>query len=145
MQILTAIVALFLLLEIANVAALYWRPGSDKFNALGVFAAWEASKADPQTHDLVRYLAYWVAGTKLIFIGLLIAILVLGDARLKVVGVAVLMASILSFYWRLFPLIRGMDARDQLRPPGYSKTLGLMIAGFLAALAVALVMGARAL
>ena len=71
MTVLIAITCVFLLLEIANVAALYFRPGTAKFNAVGVFRAWEASKEHPEIHDLVRYLVYWVAGTKLIFILLL--------------------------------------------------------------------------
>jgi len=38
--------------------------------------------------------------------------------------------TISSFYWRLFPLIRKMDSQSQIEPPGYSKSLGWMIAGF---------------
>ena len=145
MTVLIAITCVFLLLEIANVAALYFAPGSDKFNALGVFRAWEASRQHPEVHDLVRYLAFWVAGTKLIFILLLASILVFGDDRMRVIAVGALILSILSFFWRLFPLIRRIDRRSQLNPPGYSKVLGLMIAGFLAALVVALGFGMSSL
>lgn len=145
MTVLLSIVAVFLFLEIANVMALYFATGSDKFNALGVFAAWEASKEYPEIHALVRYLAYWVAGTKLIFISLLVVVLMLGDARVQVASVGVLMLSILSFFWRLFPLIRGMDARGQLIPRGYAKVLGGMIVGFLAALGTGLGFGIAAL
>lgn len=145
MPVLTTIVILFLVLETANVAALYFRPGSDKFNALGVFSAWEASKRDPEVHDLVRYLVWWVAGTKLIFIALLATVLVLGDEQLKVVAVGALILAIASFFWRLFPLLRQIDARGQLESPGYSKTLGIMIAVFMATLLVGLVSGFLAL
>ncbi|MCP4807753.1 MAG: hypothetical protein GY913_10135 [Proteobacteria bacterium] len=145
MTVLISIVAVFLLLESANVCALYFRPGSDKFNALGVFKAWEASKQHPELHDLIRYLAYWVAGAKLIVLMLLVVILVFGDAQTKVVSVAALIVSILSFFWRLFPLIRRLDERGQLTIPGYSKVLGLMIAGFLAGLGVALGFGVSGL
>ncbi len=145
MTVLIIIASVFLLLECANVAALYFRPGTTMFNAVGVFRAFEASKADPDVHDLVRYLTFWVAGTKLIFIVLLIAILAFGDDRMRVIAVGALILSILSFFWRLFPLIRRMDARSMLRPPGYSKALGFMIFGFLAALAVALGFGLASL
>jgi len=141
MTVLIAITAVFLLLEIANVAALYFSPGSTMFNAVGVFRAWEASKEHPEVHDLVRYLTFWVAGTKLIFILLLGSVLIFGDDRMKVIAVGALILSILSFFWRLFPLIRRMDARSMLQPPGYSKALGFMIFGFLAALVVALGFG----
>ena len=78
MTVLIAITAVFLLLEIANVAALYFNPGSAMFNAVGVFRAWETSKEHPEVHDLVRYLTFWVAGTKLIFILLLGSVLIFG-------------------------------------------------------------------
>ncbi len=145
MTVLISIATIFLLLECAHVLALYLSPGSNKFNALGVFRAFEASKQYPEIHDLVRYLAFWVAGTKLIFILLLIVILVFGDSRLKVLAVGALILSILSFFWRLFPLIRRIDERSQLDPEGYSKTLGLMIVGFVGALAVAVGFGISSL
>ena len=69
------VVILFMLLELSNVLALYFAPGSKYANAVGVFTAWEASKRDPEIHDFVRYLVYWVAGAKLIFL-LLLAIIV---------------------------------------------------------------------
>jgi len=65
----------FLLMEASNVLTLYFFPGSKIANGVGVFKAWEKSKQDPEVHDLVRYLVNWVAGTKLIFILLLIVIL----------------------------------------------------------------------
>jgi hypothetical protein len=136
MTVLITIAAVFLLLECANVAALYFRPGTEKFNALGVFKAWEASKESPEVHDLVRYLAFWVAGTKLIFILLLSAILLFGDDRMRVIAMGALILSILSFFWRLFPLSRQVDARGQMNPQGYSKVLATMIVGFLVALSV---------
>jgi hypothetical protein len=131
----------FVGLEAANIAALYFRPNSKLFNAMGVFRAWNASKADPEVHDLVRYLTNWVAGTKLIFLALLLVIVALGDHRLKQVAVAALILAILSFFWRLFPLIRRIDDRGGLEPPGYSRTLGIMIVCFVAGLSAALVFG----
>ena len=48
-------------MEIANVLSLYFKPESKMFNGIGVFKAWEKSKEDPEVHDLVRYLVFWVA------------------------------------------------------------------------------------
>ena len=81
MNILTIVIIGFLILEGTNVLALYFFPGSKYANAIGVFKAWEKSKGDPEVHDLVKYLVNWVAGTKLIFICLLIVILVIADDR----------------------------------------------------------------
>jgi hypothetical protein len=69
----------FILLELSNVIALYFAPGSKYANAVGVFTAWEKSKQYPEIHDFIRYLVYWVAGAKLIFLLLLAAIIVFSD------------------------------------------------------------------
>jgi hypothetical protein len=142
---LIAVAVAFLALETANVLALYFQTGSKRFNALGVFDAWEASKAHPEIHDLVRYLAYWVAGTKLIFILLLTAVLVFGDDRMKVIAVGALTLAILSFFWRLRPLARRIDDRSQMTPSGYSRVLIGLVAAFAALLAVGIAAGALAL
>lgn len=129
----------FVLLEASNVAALYFMPESKKANAMGVFKAWEQSKQDPAVHDLVRYLVNWVAGTKLMFLALLLVILLTADAEgLFYTGIAMVIA-ISSFFWRLFPLARKMDREGQLDPAGYSSLLGLMIAGMLLVFLVAIV------
>ena len=129
----------FALLEASNVAALYFMPESKKANAMGVFKAWEQSKQDPAVHDLVRYLFNWVAGTKLMFLALLVVILLTADAEgLFYTGIAMVIA-ISSFFWRLFPLARKMDREGQLDPAGYSSLLGLMIAGMLLIFLVAIV------
>ncbi|MCP4422370.1 MAG: hypothetical protein GY805_37655 [Chloroflexi bacterium] len=75
MTILSIAIILFILLESLNVLTLYFNPGSQMGNGLGVFNAWEKSKSDPEMHQFVRYLVFWVAGAKLIFIALLIVIL----------------------------------------------------------------------
>ena len=64
MNILHLAVAAFLLLEFFNVLALYFKPTMKQANAVGMFNAWEKSKSDPELHNLVKYLVYWVAGTK---------------------------------------------------------------------------------
>ena len=128
----------FIILEFTNVAALYFFPGSKYANSVGVFAAWEKSKQDPQIHDFVKYLVNWVAGTKLIFLLLLVAILFTADDQaLFNTGVALVLA-ISSFFWRLFPLIRKMDRDDQINPQNYSAILGLLISVFVVVFLAAL-------
>lgn len=127
---LTIIMIVFIVLEMTNVLALYFFPGTKYANAAGVFNAWEKSKADPEIHAFVKYLVNWVAGTKLIFIFLMIVILVAAGDRLLVYAGVALVTAIASFYWRLFPLIRKMDESGQIQPNKYSVTLGWMI-GFI--------------
>ena len=131
MNIMTIVAICFLILESMNVITLYFFPGSRYANGVGVFNAWEKSKADPEIHDFVKYLVTWVAGTKLIFILLLVVILFFADDRTLAVAGFTLATSIASFFWRLFPLIRRMDRADQIQPRNYSGTLGWIIAAFI--------------
>jgi hypothetical protein len=127
MQILKTVIIGFILLEITNVLALYFFPGSKLANSVGVFKAWEKSKEFPEIHDFVKYLVNWVAGTKLIFLMLLVVILLnLNDQTLMFTGAAMTI-SISSFFWRLFPLIRKMDKEGNIDPKNYSILLGWMI------------------
>ncbi len=123
----------FLTLEATNVLALYFSPETKYANGIGVFKAWERSKKDPEIHDLLKYLVNWVAGTKLIFILLLIVILFTADDRTLLFTGAALSVSIASFFWRLFPLIRKMDSEGQIEPKNYSIALGWMIGAFIIA------------
>jgi hypothetical protein len=137
-DILSLVIIGFIILESANVLALYFNPDTRKFNGVGVFKAWEESKAYPDIHRFVRYLVYWVAGTKLIFILLLGVILVSAGDDSKLLAAAALAIAIASFFWRLFPLIRKMDRDNQIEPPDYSKVLGLIILAFIVVFLVAL-------
>ena len=138
MSVLSIAIIIFLLAETVNVLTLYFWPGSRLANGVGVFNAWEKSKADPELHQFVRYLVFWVAGTKLIFIALLVVILLTTGETTKLLTTVVMIASILSFFWRLFPIVRSMDKAGQVTPAGYSKTLGVMIGGFILVFVVAL-------
>ena len=130
MNAITIVAIGFLILEATNVVALYFFPDSKLANSVGVFKAWEKSKQDPEIHTFVKYLVNWVAGTKLIFILLLIVIVCTADQQtLLLTGVA-LVISISSFFWRLFPLIRKMDRDSQIEPKNYSAVLGWMILAF---------------
>lgn len=144
MNFLTYVTIGFLVLEAANVIVLYIKPDFKYANGIGIFKAWEKSKLDPEVYDLVKYLVNWVAGTKLIFILILIAILIVGDEQTLLFSAGALIISIASFFWRLFPLVRKMDSEGQIQPMGYSLILGIMIGAFILIFLVALIMTAIA-
>ena len=106
-----------------------------------MFKAWNRSKEDPEMHDFVKYLVNWVAGTKLIFLLLLVVILVFGDEKTQVYSMLALILSILTFYWKLYPLIKKMDKKDQIDPKNYSRTLALMILSFVVVLSIGFIVG----
>jgi len=139
MDILFIVIVLFVVLETLNVFTLYFKPGTRRGNGIGVFNAYKKSKADPDVHALVKYLINWVAGTKIIFISLLIVILIWGKVTIKIFCIIALILSILTFYWRLYPTIRNLDKAGQITPKGYSKTLGFMIAVFITLFSIALI------
>jgi hypothetical protein len=134
------VILVFMLLEFSNVLALYFAPGSKYANAVGVFTAWEKSKQYPEIHDFIKYLVYWVAGVKLIFLFLLAVMIIFSDfdsQRMSLIALAVATA---SFYWRLFPLIRKMDKAGQIKPKNYSMVLGVMIFLFIAVFLTAVIL-----
>lgn len=138
MEILSIAIGVFILLELSNVIILYFKPDSKLGNGVAVFNAWEKSKSDPEMHSFIEYLVYWVAGTKLIFIVLLIVILLTGNDTTKLLSVVALILSIASFYWKLYPIIKQLDDKNEITPKGYSKTLGIMIGTFIAVFCVVL-------
>ena len=71
MSLVVVAIALFLMLELGNIFMLYFKKDSTRANGIGTFKAWEKSKSDPAVNDLVKYLANWVAGTKIFFVSLL--------------------------------------------------------------------------
>jgi len=122
---------IFIFLETSNVFALYFAPGSKRANAVGVFSAWEKSKQYPELHAFVKYLVYWVAGAKLIFLLLLGVIILFGDITLQRFSLLALAIGTLSFYWRLFPLLKSMDQNGHIEPKNYSSQLGWIILGLI--------------
>jgi hypothetical protein len=139
MDIISVVLLAFGLLELANVLLLYLAPGSRRGNSMGFFRAYEKSKKDPEVFALVSYLVNWVAGTKLIFIVLLIGILITGDAATKVFTAIALIFSIMTFFSRLYPALKKMDQEGEITPPGYSRTLAIMIVAFIVTFAVAVI------
>lgn len=140
MKILSIAIIIFILLELSNVIILYFKPDSKLGNGVAVFNAWEKSKSYPEIHSFIEYLVYWVAGTKLIFIVLLIVILFTGSDTTKLLSVVALILSIASFYWKLYPIIKQLDEKNEITPKGYSKTLGIMIGTFITIFCLVLVL-----
>ena len=140
MNILQIAILVFVIIESLNILTLYFNAGSRIGNGLGVFDAYEQSINDQETGPLVRYLIDWVAGAKLIFVMVGIAVLFSKEELVQVLVVIAFILSILSFYYRLFPNIRKLDQEGKITPKGYSKTLNFMIIGFLAMFVVALVL-----
>jgi fatty acid desaturase len=138
MDVISIALLFFGVLELLNVLVLYLAPGSKRGNSVGFFNAYEKSKSDPEVHALVTYLVNWVAGTKLIFIVLLIGIIITGSAATKVFSIIALIFSILTFFSRLYPGIRQMDDQGLITPHGYSRTLAIMIISFVIVFFIAL-------
>jgi hypothetical protein len=129
----------FMFLEFSNVIALYQRPDFKYANAVGMFNAWKGSERDPEVHDFVRYLVNWVAGSKLIFLALLVVILIFGNDETQIFTLIALILTISIFYWKLYPIIKRMDGSGQITPRGYSRTLFRTITGMVIALSAALI------
>ncbi|MBT3337290.1 MAG: hypothetical protein HN855_05325 [Anaerolineae bacterium] len=132
MTIIKTVILVFISLELAHVSMLYFAPESKIANAVGVFTAWEKSKEYPEIHDFVKYLVNWIAGAKLIFLLLLAMIVIYADAEIQRMSLIALAIATLSFFWRLFPLIKKMDERGEINPKNYSTVLGVMIFIFIA-------------
>ncbi|MFI3253444.1 MAG: hypothetical protein R3Y63_03780 [Eubacteriales bacterium] len=131
MGILDIAIIAFVCMELSNVIILYFYPEFPYGNGVAVFRHWEKSKEDEATHLFARYMADWVAGVKLIFIFLLVVVVIVGDERTKIWAVVAMILSILSYFFRLHPTMKKLDQLGELKPAGYSKSLDLMIIGFL--------------
>lgn len=130
MDLLSIAILIFIIMESANVAILYFWPGSRLGNGVGVFNAFSHPESEEQ-RLFAAYLVNWVAGVKLIFLFLLAVILAIGTQQVKLWAVVAMILSIATYFWRLHPTIKKLDAMGCITPKGYSKALGWMIAGFL--------------
>lgn len=131
MNVLQIAILIFVIIESLNILTLYFNAGSRIGNGLGVFNALEVAEKDEMVGPFVRYLIDWVAGAKLIFVMVGIAVLFSTEELVHLLVVIAFILSILSFYYRLFPMIKRLDEKGEITPKGYSKTLNYMIIGFL--------------
>ncbi len=139
-NILQIAILFFVVMESANVIILYFFPNSKYGNGVCVFNGWDKSKEDKNTYLFVKYLVNWVAGVKLIFIVLLLVIMIIGSVQMQIAGVAVMILSIGSYWFGLHPIICKLDKAGEITPKGYSKVLGMMIAGFMVIFTIALIL-----
>ncbi len=137
-NILNIVLAIFIVLELSNIIILYFKPDFKHGNSMNIFKVW--NKEDKEDEKLFKkYMANWVAGTKLIFIMLLIVILVLGTNEIKLWSLIVVIPSIATYYFKLYPLMKKMDDKDYLTQKGYSKTLTAMITSFIVMFIIAII------
>ncbi|MEG1847600.1 MAG: hypothetical protein RRX92_03545 [Lachnospiraceae bacterium] len=130
-MILNIAIIIFVLLETGNVLILYFAPDSKLGNGVAVFNPWFKAKEDEAAELFAKYMANWVAGVKLIFIVLLLVILFVGNDITKLFAVFAMILSIATYYFRLNPIIKKLDDMGEITPKGYSKTLFMMITGFM--------------
>ncbi len=131
MSVLDIAIIMFVILESLNVLILYFKPDSKQGNGVAVFNHWEQSKENEEAHLFAKYMTNWVAGCKLIFIMLLLVILFTGSDTTKFFALIVMVFSVVTYFWRLHPIIKKLDGLGGISPSGYSKTLGRMIATIL--------------
>ncbi len=138
MNLLDVAIAIFILLEFFNVLIIYFKPDFKYGNGMVVFKHWHMAKSDENNFLFVKYMASWVAGTKLIFIVLLLVILFTASEETKLYAIIFMIPAVATFYIGLFPLIERLDKNGQIQPKGYSKTLFFMITGFIVMFIIAL-------
>jgi hypothetical protein len=139
-MILTLAIWIFVVLESLNVIIMYGKPEFKYGNSMAVFQGWADLKTQEPDHLFAKYLVYWVANCKVIFILLLATIALIGDNSIKVIGVVVTMCSIGLYFVTLHPIITQLDRIGKINPPGYSQTLGVIVGSFMVMFTGALVL-----
>lgn len=139
-MILNLAIILFVLLETMNALILFLKPDFSYGNSMASFKSWTDVQKNEQGFLFAQYLVNWIANCKVIFIMLLVVILILGDERIKMIAIMVTIVSIGMYFITLHPILRKLDGMGKLNPPGYSKTLGFMIGGFMVMFTLALVL-----
>lgn len=119
----------FASIEGLSILELYFMQDRCMFNGVAMFSGWEISKEVPEVHGLVRYLVNWVAGMKLIVVGLLVVLALTAPAQTLLMAGIVLVLTVASFFWRMFPIACKFDKHEFIQPKGRAKTMGMMVAG----------------
>ncbi len=137
MNILDIAIIIFILLESMNIIILYFYPEFKFGNGVSAFKEWQIGKEDENRHLAFKYMKNWVAGSKIVFVALLIVILILGTNEIKIFSLIAMIISVSTYYIKLHPIIKKLDSNEMINPKGYSKTLGKMILGFILLFTVA--------
>ena len=119
----------FVIIETLNMLELYFMQDNCVSNDICLFSGWEKSKADQEVHGLIRYLLNWLAGMKMIVIGLVLVLIFTAPELTLILAAISMVITIGSFYWRMYPIICKADADGQIKPKGRSRMLGMMVAG----------------
>jgi hypothetical protein len=130
-----------LAIEILSVLELYFMQDKAVFNGVSIFSGWDISKEVPEVHELIRYLIHWVAGVKLIVIGLLLVLALTAPTQTLIYAGVALVLAIGSFFWRMFPTICKHDQAGLIEPHGRSQMLGIMVLGLEAVLIASVMIG----
>ena len=96
MSLIAIAISAFIFLEFLNLIILYFAPQSKKGNGIGVFKAYEKPKEVPEVHATLSNKL--LAGTKLIFITLLIVVLFKDDFNVLLLSLLAFILSISTFY-----------------------------------------------
>lgn len=118
MDILSIAIIIFCIMETGNVMILYFMPDSRLGNGVAVFDSWHEAKENNAMDLFAHYMAYRVAGVKLIFIFLLMVVLFTGTQLTKIWAVAAMILSIATYFWKLHPIIVKLDAMGKITPKG---------------------------
>lgn len=119
----------FVIIETLNMLELYFMQDKCVFNGICLFSGWDKSKEDPEVHRLVRYLLNWLAGMKMLVVGLVLVLIFTAPKQTLLLSAISMVITIGSFYWRMYPMISKADDEGQLKRKGRSRMLGKMVAG----------------
>lgn len=139
MFILNIAIILFIIMESLNVLVLYLNPKMTAGNGVGIFKSFHQSQKNENEKLFVKYLINWIANAKVIFIILLLIILFTATATVKFYACIGMVISIAIYFITLHPIIKKLDEANMIIPKGYSKKLGIMIAGFMMMFSVAVI------
>ena len=98
MDILSIAIIFFCVMEFGNVLILYFMPDSRLGNGVAVFDSWHDVKENSALDLFAHYMAYWVAGVKLIFIFLLLVVLFTGTEITKMWAIIAMILSIVTYF-----------------------------------------------
>lgn len=119
----------FVTIEILSVLELYFLQEKAVFNGVSIFSGWEISKEVPEVHQLLKYLVNWVAGIKLIVIGLILVLVFTAPVHSLICAAAALVITVSSYFWRMYPMLQKHDQAGLVSPRGRSRMMGAMVLG----------------
>ncbi|MBI9044011.1 MAG: hypothetical protein JEZ06_05975 [Anaerolineaceae bacterium] len=119
----------FAITETLNLLELYFMQDNCIFNGACIYTAWEKSKQIPEVNELMRYLINWIAGIKLIVVGLVLVLVFTAPEQTLIWSAVVMILTIGSFFWRMYPMMRKADDAGQILAKGRSRLLAYMVAG----------------